>query len=496
MTRDALAKGQITHACQDGSREFISLLACISADGSALPPLLIYKGKSCDLRASWVQDLGEEEEIYFAASANGWTCDALGRQWLERVFDRHTRVKAGNRRRLLLLDGHGSHFNMAFLESADLRRIIVMILPPHSTHRLQPLDVGLFSPLATAYSKKLNEMMTESRGMVSMSKGMVLPIFRAAWDRSFTEKNIQSASAKPGIFPVDSSTLLNVLQPSPTAASLACPPSRKLLTTSQALRHAHRECRQNPTPRKLQRLFSAESNLLAENALYKHENAGLKKTLQMEKMRKDQKGKRLNLLGEEDSGPLVFSPAKVIAARAYQDQTQALEELEKAEKATKKAEAAALRQQRKMEKERMALDRQIRRQLAHDQKAFEKVEKATEKARKAAEQDRALAEKASTRAARLSRAAGKKRPVGGVEMNGEARKRRKALPTEELEQSYDSTDINTMAQTDLHDTIIVSGPQSGPIALTKGRFEGVGSVEAPKISSWGRAVRLPSRSKL
>ena len=144
----------------------------------------------------------------------------------------------------------------------------------------------------------------------------------------------------------------------------------------------------------------------------------------------------------------------------------------------------------------MALDRQIRRQLAHDQKAFEKVEKATEKARKAAEQDRALAEKASTRAARLSRAAGKKRPVGGVEMNGEARKRRKALPTEELEQSYDSTDINTMAQTDLHDTIIVSGPQSGPIALTKGRFEGVGSVEAPKISSWGRAVRLPSRSKL
>ena len=48
-------------------------------------------------------------------------------------------------------------------------------------------------------------MMTESRGMVSMSKGMFLPIFRAAWDRSFTEKNIQSAFAKPGIFPVDSS---------------------------------------------------------------------------------------------------------------------------------------------------------------------------------------------------------------------------------------------------------------------------------------------------
>jgi len=80
MTQSALEKGCIMGANQDGSREFISLLACISADGKSLPPTLIYKGKSNDLQSSWVEDLKEEDEAYFAASKNGWSCNNLGLQ--------------------------------------------------------------------------------------------------------------------------------------------------------------------------------------------------------------------------------------------------------------------------------------------------------------------------------------------------------------------------------------------------------------------------------
>jgi hypothetical protein len=49
MAREALKSGRITKAKQDGSREFISILACISAIGRWIPPLLIYKGESGDL---------------------------------------------------------------------------------------------------------------------------------------------------------------------------------------------------------------------------------------------------------------------------------------------------------------------------------------------------------------------------------------------------------------------------------------------------------------
>src|SRR5438105_9621651 len=105
MSREALRSGQILGARQDGSREFISLLACIRATGEAIPPALIYKGESHDLQDTWVQDVQENDQVYFAASANGWSCNSLGIDWLVKVFDRHTK-KDNQRRRLLIVDGH------------------------------------------------------------------------------------------------------------------------------------------------------------------------------------------------------------------------------------------------------------------------------------------------------------------------------------------------------------------------------------------------------
>ena len=45
MSKAVFCSGRVPYACQDGSREFISLLACISATGEVLPPALIYKGE-------------------------------------------------------------------------------------------------------------------------------------------------------------------------------------------------------------------------------------------------------------------------------------------------------------------------------------------------------------------------------------------------------------------------------------------------------------------
>jgi DDE superfamily endonuclease len=106
-------------AAQDGCREFISLLACICADGTKLPSTLIYKGESHDLLSSWVEDLKEGDQAYFASTKNGWSCDQLGLQWLQKVFEPYTREKAGNRRRLLIVDGHSSHVNLKFIDWAD-----------------------------------------------------------------------------------------------------------------------------------------------------------------------------------------------------------------------------------------------------------------------------------------------------------------------------------------------------------------------------------------
>ena len=74
-------------------------------------------------------------------SPNGWSSHVHGLDWLQSVFERYTKEKVNRSRRLLIVDGHSSHFNL----ECDRRRILVLVLPPHSTHRLQPLDIKLFA---------------------------------------------------------------------------------------------------------------------------------------------------------------------------------------------------------------------------------------------------------------------------------------------------------------------------------------------------------------
>jgi hypothetical protein len=68
---------------QDGTREWITLTATFCADGSSLPPALIYKAVSRDLQASWLQNYDPQEHpCRFESSPNGWTSDDLGLSWL------------------------------------------------------------------------------------------------------------------------------------------------------------------------------------------------------------------------------------------------------------------------------------------------------------------------------------------------------------------------------------------------------------------------------
>jgi hypothetical protein len=132
--------------------------------------------------------------------------------WLVRVFDRHTKKEAGNRRHLLIVDGHSSHINMAFVKKADELRILLLVLPQHTTHRLQPLDVGLFQLLSTAYSKHLDKFLYNSLGLSKMTKRNFWNIFKSAWDDSFTVKNILHAFEKTGISPFDTTKTLSVIE--------------------------------------------------------------------------------------------------------------------------------------------------------------------------------------------------------------------------------------------------------------------------------------------
>ena len=90
-------------------------------------------------------------------SKKGWADCKLAVLWLKH-FDQYTKGKANGRTRLLIVDGHNSHYSFEFLDYARTERIHVLCYPTHTTHVYQGLDVVVFSVLKRRWSEGEDEV--------------------------------------------------------------------------------------------------------------------------------------------------------------------------------------------------------------------------------------------------------------------------------------------------------------------------------------------------
>ena len=101
---------------------------------------------------------------------------------------------------LLITDGHKSHETREVLALAHQHQIIFFSLLPHTTHKLQPLDVAVFGPLQTAWGCQCRE--SAIQGM-PVSHAMFVEEYLAIWEKSMTMRVIQNAFKCCGIHPFD-----------------------------------------------------------------------------------------------------------------------------------------------------------------------------------------------------------------------------------------------------------------------------------------------------
>jgi hypothetical protein len=129
--------------------------------------------------------------VHIATSPNGWTDNEIGLEWLKVCFEPKTR-DSNNEYRLLILDGYVSHISTTAIRFCIASKIILLCLPLYTTHLLQPLDVGIFAPLANVYKARVRE---QSKYIVSylIDKIDFLEILGTARDRAITLINIEKA---------------------------------------------------------------------------------------------------------------------------------------------------------------------------------------------------------------------------------------------------------------------------------------------------------------
>lgn len=187
-------------AVTSGRGKTITILGGGSASGVAIPPFFIFPGKR--MRPELLN--GASPGTNGTMSETGWSNGVIFREYLENHFLKFV-PRRDNEKVLLLLDGHRSHVSVNLVEWAKQQGIIIFILPAHTSHILQPMDVSCYGPLEKIYNNLCHKLMRESSA--NITRYNVCDVAGKAYTRALSPENIQSGFRKTGISPLNSEAI-------------------------------------------------------------------------------------------------------------------------------------------------------------------------------------------------------------------------------------------------------------------------------------------------
>ncbi|XP_041377275.1 uncharacterized protein LOC121389691 [Gigantopelta aegis] len=165
-----------------------------SASGQVLPPYVVYQGKN--LYLAWTE--GGPDGTTFTTSAKGWMEGPQFLDWFQKVFLKNTEHLSSNPR-VLIFDGHASHLSLALMEAAKKNKIILLRLPAHLTHLLQPFDRAVFRLVKAVWQSLLVKYARTHTGPVS--KAHFPAMLKKLYEKSFASDIVKAGFRATGIFP-------------------------------------------------------------------------------------------------------------------------------------------------------------------------------------------------------------------------------------------------------------------------------------------------------
>lgn len=175
--------------------QLVTAEICIGADGSYMPPMLIFPRKRIQPE---LMD-GAPPGAWAECHTSGWIQTDIFMSWFKRfiTFSRATKESPV----LLLLDGHATHTkNLELIDLARESGVILLCFPPHCTHRLQPLDVSFMKPLSTYYGDEVKSWLRAHPGRV-VTQYQIAGLFGKAFVKAALMGTAISGFNKTGIWP-------------------------------------------------------------------------------------------------------------------------------------------------------------------------------------------------------------------------------------------------------------------------------------------------------
>ncbi|GBP36605.1 Tigger transposable element-derived protein 1 [Eumeta japonica] len=174
-------------AAERGS--LVTLVCCMSAGGSYIPPMLIFPRKNYSDQLMKGAPPGAIGKVH----PSGWIQAHLFTEWFKHFLEKTNPTEQSPV--LLVLDGHYTHTrNIEILTLARERHVTIICLPPHTTHKLQPLDQTFMGALKTHYSNEIRQFMLHSNRILKPYD--IAELLGKAYLKCTTGENWQSTDSE------------------------------------------------------------------------------------------------------------------------------------------------------------------------------------------------------------------------------------------------------------------------------------------------------------
>lgn len=189
----------------DTSKTAVSVMMAGNASGELLPPYVCYKSEH--LWQSWT--LNGPKGCRYNRTRSGWFDLCVFEDWFESLFIPSVAKKQG--RKVVICDNLSSHMSLHVIQLCKRHNISFVLLPPNSTHLLQPLDVAYFKPLKSGWRSALTKWKMRNRGLLAKEvfPSLLKDALNAIEDKS--ADNMKAGFAACGVYPLDSLRVLSKL---------------------------------------------------------------------------------------------------------------------------------------------------------------------------------------------------------------------------------------------------------------------------------------------
>lgn len=171
----------------------VTVLNAINALGNSIPPFFLFPRQKINPAFLFGAPPGSDGAAYIT----GWMTEDNFLLFLKH-FVKFTRCSK-EKKVLLLVDNHESHISLPAIDYARENGIIILTFPPHCSHKLQPLDVTVYSSFKGCYNTQVTNRLTIEKPGTPLSIYDIAGLIGKAFPQSFTPSNIISGFSTTGI---------------------------------------------------------------------------------------------------------------------------------------------------------------------------------------------------------------------------------------------------------------------------------------------------------